>query len=817
MKFIKALLSLLLAGSLLFVLSRGWTLGSTSLPPLGKLLDPFRGFWTNAKTADFTGEQALSIPGLKGTVTVLYDDNLVPHLFAQNNHDLYLAQGYVTAQHRLWQMEFSTLATAGRLSEVVGERALEYDKYNRRIGLTFGAEKILKHTLQDPVMKEVLEAYSDGVNAYISTLSVKDYPVEYKMLDYQPEAWSPLKTMLLLSSMSNTLAGGSDDFRMTNILHTYGKGVIQDLFPNYPPAEDPIVPVGTHWDFEPLPLPKIPTDTFKTAPITQAFREPASEQGIGSNNWAVHGSKSATGYPILCGDPHLNLTLPSIWFQIQLTSPEVNACGVSIPGSPFVIIGFNEHIAWSETNVDADVMDWYDITFKDNTRSEYKYGNTWRKIEKKIELIKVKDKALVQDTVLFTHYGPIVYDAAQKTFDKQVPPGKAMRWIAHDANDGVATFYYLNRAKNYEEYVKALSYYAVPAQNFVFASDQNEVAIWANGKYPLKWRGQGKFVMDGANPANEWQGWIPAAHNPHVRNPERGFVSSANQFSADTTYPYYLNWRYANYNRGHRINERLATMKNITPDSLRLLQNDNFSILARTVLPVMLENLNKNKFTPEQKKVLELVAGWNKFQNPTEKGATVFVLWWSLFEKALWEDEFGGEAEPMRFPVLARTATLMLNEPAARWYDNIKTPQKETFPDLLHATFTQTADSLLKTYGEISEKWEWAKRKDTEVPHLARIPGLGRTGIMNGGSSNIVNATTKRNGPSWRMIVALNPDPAKFKAFGLYPGGQSGNPASQYYDNMIDKWAKGEQNELVFLRKANEKNNRIVATITMTK
>jgi penicillin amidase len=818
MKFVKAFLSLFFSVALIFVLSKGWAIGSLVLPPIGKLLNPFTGFWANTKTEDFSAETTLHLSGLRGSVTVLYDDNLVPHIFAENNHDLYMAQGYVTAQHRLWQMELYARAAGGRLSEVIGERTLEADKYTRRTGLGWGAEKTLEITMKNPVMKEIIEAYTDGINAYISTLSPKDYPLEYKILDYAPEKWEPIKTSLILSSMSVTLAGGSDDFRMSNILQKYGKGVIAELFPNYPPYEDPIIPTGTKWDFKPLPLPLPPTDTTKPiAAISQQLREPASEQGIGSNNWAISGSKSATGYPILAGDPHLDLTLPSIWFQIQLTSPDVNTCGVSIPGAPFVIIGFNEHIAWSETNVDADVMDWYDITFKDATRAEYKYGSEWRKTEKKIQEIKVKGKATVYDTVLYTHYGPIAYETSQTPFNVQIPKGRAMRWMAHEANEAVATFYYLNRAKNYDEYVKALSYYAVPAQNFVFASDQNDIAIWANGKYPLKWKQQGKFVMDGSNPANDWQGWIPHAHNPHVKNPERGFVSSANQFSADTTYPYYINWRYAFYARGHRINERLSVMKNATPDSMRFLQNDNLSIHARNILPTLIDNLDKSKFTAQQKKVYDLLNNWNMYHNPEEKGASVFVLWWSLLEKAIWEDEFSSSSAPMRYPAWTVSTRLLLKEPDSRWYDNVNTPEKETLQDLLSGTFRKTTDSLYKTYGEPGEKWEWAKYKATEVPHLGRVPGLGRTGVMNGGGSGIVNATTKRNGPSWRMIVALNPDPAKFKAFGLYPGGQSGNQASKFYDNMIDKWAKGEQNELVFLRSIHEKNSHIVAKVQMMK
>ncbi|MBC8112120.1 MAG: penicillin acylase family protein [Verrucomicrobia bacterium] len=812
MKIFKAIFFSLVAGFLVFAFNTKFG----AIPPFGKLLNPFQGFWANASGKQETGTAELHIAGLQGKVTVLYDDNLVPHIFAENDHDLYLAQGYVTAQHRLWQMEFQVLATAGRISEVVGDRALEFDKYNRRIGLQLGAENALKKAMQDPISKQILEAYTEGVNAYISTLSPKDYPVEYKLLNYKPEKWEPIKCMLLLRSMANTLAGGSDDFYMTNVLKKYGKAITDDLFPSYPAYEDPIVPVGTKWDFTPLEVPKVPKDYLSE------YSKNTPEKGnpdIGSNNWAIHGSKSATGYPILAGDPHLNLTLPSIWFQIQLTSPTSNTCGVSIPGAPFVIIGFNEHIAWSETNVDADVMDWYDIEFKNASKSEYKYKNEWKPVKKVVQEIKVLGKPSVFDTIYFTHHGPIVYFENQKAFDDQVPFGRAMRWLALEETDDAVAFYRLNRAKNYDEYVQALSSYSVPAQNFVFASDQNDVAIWANGKFPLKWKNQGKFVLDGNNPAHEWQGWIPHAHNPHVKNPSRGFVSSANQFSADTTYPYYLNWRYAAYDRGTRINRRLAAMQQATPDSLRLLQNDNYSILAENILPTLLKNIDEKALSDKQKKVLEVMKQWNYYHNPQEIAPTIMVTWWNLLTNAVWNDEFGGsEKVPMLFPNRSRTLVMMLKEPNARWFDNVKTPEKETFAGLTNVAFKQTSDSLYKMYGEVSEKWQWTKHKDTEIPHLVpTLRAFARLHVMNGGGAAIVNATTKKNGPSWRMVVALNPDPSKFKAYGLYPGGQSGNPSSKFYDNMIDKWAKGELNELVFLRKVDEKNSRIVNTVIMEK
>ena len=272
-----------------------------------------------------------------------------PTSFAANDHDLYYAQGYLTARDRLWQMEFMTRVAAGRISEVVGPKALEYDRFQRRMGLGFGAENSLREMMQNDTTRLVLESYSAGVNAYISQLRPADYPFEYKLLDYAPEPWQPLKCALLLKLMAWDLSGRSDDLRLSNILSKYGPEVTRDLFPDYPFRADPVVPEGTPLDFTPLPVPVAPPLFGAAVSGLVPSREPDAE--LGSNNFAVAGSRSASGLPLLANDPHLQLNLPSIWYQIQLSAPGQNVYGVTIPGAPAVIIGFNENVAWGVTNV----------------------------------------------------------------------------------------------------------------------------------------------------------------------------------------------------------------------------------------------------------------------------------------------------------------------------------------------------------------------------------------------------------------------------------------------------------------------------------
>lgn len=819
MKFVKFIISLIAAAGLTYVLNR--PLGA--VPALGRLFSPFEGFWQNGESKLDLPPTDLQLEGVQDEVNVVFDDNRVPHVFAKNDHDAYFTQGYLMARDRLWQMEFYTLAASGRLAEVVGERALELDRYSRRMGMADAAKKVYENGKTNKIFDEVLNAYAAGVNAYIKQLKYKNLPVEYKIIGYQPEEWSPYKTILMMMNMRNVLNGGSDDFRMSNALSKYGMEVVKDLFPNYPSNESPIIPVGTKWNFTPVPVPAVPAQTTATLSTSEtvAFDVPQHSPEIGSNNWAVGGEKSATGLPILANDPHLQLTLPSIWYQMQLCTPTMNVYGACLPGAPGVVIGFNKDVAWGVTNVGSDVMDFYQIKFKDNTKKEYWYNGAWKPTTIRIEEFVVKGRPeALKDTVFSTHHGPIVYNAASdKNFNQNVPVGHAMRWVAHEKEGtDLMAFYYLNRAKNYDDYRKALTYYVAPAQNFVFASNQNDISITPNGKLPLKWKEQGKFIMDGSNPAHDWQGWIPVDQNPTVKNPPRGFVSSANQFSSDPTYPYYLGWRFAPSERAIRINERLERMQKATVDSLRMLQNDNFNVEARRILPVLMKILNADS-SENKNPAYQTLAKWNMKNDANEVGATIFERWIKELRYTVFDDEFPMKdlKAPMTYPSRNRMWDMVVKEPTAKWFDNVSTKNKqETLQDVVKLSFKASIDSLTQKLGPMNpETWAWNKVKSTDINHLGRLPGFGRQDIPNGGGAGIVNATTELNGPSWRMVVQL--DKGWPKAYGLYPGGQSGNPASPFYDNMIDKWAKGELNELLFMKSKDEKSSRISGTVKISK
>jgi len=809
MKVIWTSVTLFLTIVLIVALEVKW---SSQGPSVAVFLNPATGFWQNSDAKNIVKEKQLKLKGLQAKVVIKYDENMVPHIFAENDHDLYFAQGYVTASDRLWQMDIQTRQAAGRLSEVIGPKALDIDRYHRRMGMVYGAENSLNEMMKDPVLSVMINAYTDGINTYIHQLWKRDYPVEFKLLDYAPEDWKPIDCALLLKLMSETLASQTDAPEMTNVMKKFGPTVTSDLFPDYPFREEPIIPADTKWDFKALPLPKASADllTAMTAPVQHKEKI----EGLGSNNWVVAGSKTASGYPILANDPHLNLTLPSIWYQMQMSAPGVNTNGVTIPGAPCVIIGYNNKVAWGQTNVGADVLDYYRIKFKDSSHNEYWYNNKWNKTTKRVELINIRGEKPLTDTVIYTHHGPVVYETADKRpkSHADVPLNSAVRWIAHDKSKDLMTFYLLNRAKNYDDYRKALSYYTAPAQNFIFASADKDIAMTVTGKFPLKYKDQGKFILDGSNPANDWQGWIPFEQDPTSKNPARGYLSSANQSSTYPNYPYYLNWSFGPYERGKRINDRLAAMKNATVDSMRLLQTDTYIIRAQDVLPAMVGYLNTNKLNTQQQAILDSLKKWNKRFDANSIGATIYNSWWSDFYQMIWADKFGTKDNSLLWPTQDRTIQLLLKDPQSKWFDNTNTPAKETCADLVNQSFNAMVTELTKKLGQPGSAWEWGKVKNSGINHLANIPGFGAKKMITGGTGSVIDAISGGHGPSWRMVVQLGP---KVQGYGIFPGGESGNPGSLYYDDMLKTWEAGELKPLLFLQSATENSPRIKSTLTL--
>ena len=515
------------------------------------------------------------------------------------------------------------------------------------------------------------------------------------------------------------------------------------------------------------------------------------------------GIKTQSGAPILCNDPHLSLNMPSLWYEIQLHTPNFNAYGASFPGAPSVIIGFNDSCAWGFTNAMRDVRDYYEIKFKDDSKQEYWFNGEWKKAELQIDTFKVAGQKDFYDTVAYTIFGPVMYD---KSFSgKRTNSDKyyAVKWKAHDPSNELLIFYNLNRAKNLDDYKVALSDLTCPGQNCLFADKRGDIAIWQQAVFPAKWKRQGDFIMPGTDSSYMWQGYIPMEENPHLINPERGFVSSANQLPADTAYPYYLGGHHDLY-RGFIINRFLRNMNNITPADMQKLQTENYNVLAEFALPILLKNTDESKLSAEEKKYVDIVKNWNKRNDPEEKGVVIFNQWLDSLEMEVFGDELAKVQRPYLWPEYYTLVEALLRDSAFKFIDNINTPEQETIANVVLSALKKAVPALSKA--EADGKLEWAKFKDSGVRHLLRIPALSRFHLPVGGGKNIINATKDFHGPSWRMIVQLTD---KTEAYGVYPGGQNGNPGSKYYDSFVDQWASGKYYSLWFMHEEDKQDKKI--------
>lgn len=773
--------------------------------PLGKLLSPQNGLWQNAEPVDYDYSADLSFPQLKGKVNVYFDERLVPHVFAEQDNDAYFVQGFLHAKFRLWQMEFQTHAAAGRLSEIVGKKALDFDRDKRRLGMVFGAERALQEVEKDPETLAECDNYTAGVNAYIESLKESSLPVEYKLLGYYPEKWTNLKTALFLKYMALDLAGYENDFESTNAKSIFSSADFDKIYPVIMDSLDPIVPKGTVFSKPGIEV-KIPTTAdslYFDKKDSTTIEEQKPNPDNGSNNWAVNGKKTQSGSPILCNDPHLGLNLPSLWYEMQISTPSYNAYGASFPGAPAIIIGFNDSCAFGFTNAMRDVRDYYEIKFKDDSRKEYWFDSAWQNTTFRIEQIKVKGGADYLDTVAYTNIGPVMYD---KSFNGSRATNNkyyAVRWKAHDPSNELKMFTLLDKAKNYNDYLEAIKYLHTPGQNCIFACKNGDIAIWDQGEFPAKWKRQGDFVMPGTDSSYFWQGMIPQQENPHQYNPERNFVSSANQLPTDTTYPYYLGGSYPPY-RGWEINKRLSAMENITPQDMMKLQTDNYNVFGEMALPVLINNIQADKLTADEIKYFNILKNWNYRNDPDSKAATLFVITWDSLETTIWKDEFEKTGLKMPWPHESTLLEVMQKYPDFKYFDNINTPQIETLQDDVTGAFKKAVIRYKEAASNGQD--DWAKYKDTKVLHLARLDAFSRLHLPIGGGTNTINAANAQHGPSWRMIVSLTPET---EAYGIYPGGQSGNPGSKFYDNFVNDWALGKYYPL-WVMKASDANDKRV-------
>ena len=523
------------------------------LPALGPLLNPFTGFWQNTPDLLVDQTEILDWPELKEKVTIEWDEYGVPHIFAGNTEDLFQAQGFVHARHRLFQMELTSRAGQGRLSELLGDGTLPTDLFFVRLGMRQAIEKSHQNFMADTETRDAMMAYSRGVNRYIDGLNSKTLPVEYKILGSQPMKWSPKASASIFMVMTFRLAGRSYDLFLTRHAQKHGWEKLKPLFPQflsdqlitpYPKGENRLSTGDVEKGFDNPFLAKVSLD------IADEYVQPFATNG--SNNWAFSGSKSSDGHSWLANDTHLSYSLPAIFYEQQLITPDFNVYGASIIGSAGVQIGFHKTLGWAVTNGNSDVLDWYEVEFAEDYSDRYLYDGKWLELEKSTDRVISRTGQEVTVTHEWGEFG--------KIYSRDVKLGLAFRWMGHQAKNELKAFLTLTKAKTHEDCLGAVKYYHVPIQNLICAGP-NEISITHMGRAPKRIGYSGSLVKDGRNTDPEWETLIDYEEMPQTRKPREGFVFSANQRVAPRDYKYYLSWDWEETYRASRIEGQLREMK----------------------------------------------------------------------------------------------------------------------------------------------------------------------------------------------------------------------------------------------------------------
>jgi len=748
----------------------------------------------------------IEINGLSGPVEILRDKWGVPHLYAPNEQDIYFAQGFIHAEERLWQMEFNRRLVAGRVSEILGEPAVNLDRWMRTLGMRITATK--EAELLESHTRSILEAYSKGVNARIGRGRL---PVEFNLLRFKPEPWSIIDSIAWSKMMAwNLSVNWEAELLRSMLIEKLGPEKAAELEPGYFEQWPLVVPPGVKYS-------QIGTSALNRSDAAKKLSGPGATSGIGSNNWVISGKRTKTGKPLLANDMHLGMSIPAIWFENHLSSGEMDITGVSFPGLPGVISGHNNFVAWGFTNGFPDVQDLYlEHLRKDaNGNWQYEYDGNWLDAHVRQETIHIKGKPSVNEEVISTQHGPIINNLWVK--DKPEQP-LALRWTAYEPSQMMTALYEMNRSQSCEELHTALRNWAVPIQNVVYADTKGNIGYTFPGKIPIRRNGDGRLPVPGWTSDYEWDGYIPFDELPHQFNPENGFIASANNRVVGDDYKHWLGFDFVTGNRAQRIVELINANPSIDSAYIQKMHTDWTSTAAIEV----------NKFLktfqsddPEIRNVLQKMSVWDGTLSIESSEASVYQVFCLKMLELILQPRLGVDLTTRYMgkgptPVLADGSIfaerareflqVQLQKKDSPWFD---LGQGEKRDDVVKLALRQAIDFLKDSFGPSFENWKWGKIHTLTFPHiLGSVPALkslfNRGPFPIGGDADTIwnTQSTRHNlaqeilvGPPFRMIVDLGNLAASMSQ--LVPG-QSGHPASPHYADNIQAWLNGDYHPTLF-------------------
>ena len=811
------------------------------------------GFWTVRRSFP-TVHGDLEVAGLEAPVEVVRDNWGIPHIYATNPHDLFFAQGYTHAQERFWQMDFWRHIGAGRLSEMFGDSQVDTDRFLRSLGLVALAERELEMMADE--FRDVLEWYAEGVNAYLADHDGAQISLEYAVLPlqnsgYEVEPWTPTNTLTWAKMMAWDLGGNMGAEINRSVLSAdLPIERVEELYPAYPDRHPVIVPEDQ------VNVARRSTAAFPTGAIDAiAAAEEAADRvwaltgggfdGIGSNNWVIGGSLTESGKPILANDPHLAIQMPSIWFANGLhcvgDSPECpyQLVGFSFAGTPGIVLGHNDRIAWGVTNESsADTQDLFIEKVNPDNPDEYEVDGEWIDFEVRDEVIEVAGSDNVSYEVRSTRHGPVISSTFLEegeldeatTVDLPEPYVVALQWQALEPSTLLEAILSLNRAGDYDEFRKAASKWDIAPQNLVYADVDGNIAYQSTGEIPIRANGDGRYPVPGWTSQYEWTGLVPFEELPRLFNPPRDYVASANQhvvrpgsepyLGADASYGY----------RASRIEELINMVRGHTVESVQQIQMDSWDGGADAVVPALLliPDAGDEKVRAIQSWLVAWQGGSGEYQSTgSSASAAVYQATWRHLLANTFHDELEEDRWPTGGSLWFEVVRNLLQQPDNAWWDDVTTGGQETMEDILFISMSEAYDELVDLLGDDPKGWEWGKL------HIAHFENqtFGQSGIgpiewlFNrtapeevGGGSSLVNAVGWDADksylvdwvPSMRMVVDL----ADFSnSTYIHTTGNSGHAFHRHYDNMIGAWTAGTQAPMYW--EASETALNAIATLRL--
>jgi penicillin amidase len=784
------------------------------IPPLGGLIDPFTGIWTVYEDAEHPPFEIVHIPGLSEPVTVVRDNWGVPHIYASNERDLYFAFGYVQAQDRLWQMDITRRQGRGQLAEILGPSYLSADRFLRTLGMERAAQLAIDqmYAQQDEyniTLRENLESFAQGVNFYLTNIG-SNLPIEFKLLNYRPKPWTLIDSISIARILDYGLSWSDVDLRFANTIAELGNDSAWELFPLNPPFQTPVVP-EYNGSLNPPPSSEInnakiseslQNSIFEILTWTENIPDPQNIlsrwQGefLGSNNWAVNSTRSATGKPILSNDMHLGRDVPAIWFQAHLVAVDTgrNIYGFVPPGVPLIIAGHTEYVAWGFTNVGADVIDWYYYTINPANPNEYWYNGAWLSFEEETVTIPVKGEMPYTHTIRRTVHGPVMSDVGA-TFNDHVI---AQRWTGAEPSFEMIALDLMTMARNYSEFIEGQKFWWTISQNIVFADIDGNIAIRPTGHWPIRAGWYGGLPHNGSAGEGEWIGFIDFDELPLSLNPDRGWVVSANQLAAiqgPSSYPHYIHQGYDPGYRARRIIQMLENDESITVSDFKRIQNDVLDTAAEAFVPYLIDAFDNAASSitsdPVLSAAIDQLRTWNHTMIKEWAAPTIWRAWLDYYWEDVFSDEYPSNRGGLLWPSPVILENLTRNDPNSHWFDDITTGTTETRGDIIIRSFQAAMTRLTEEEGTDVSQWTWDKFHFVVYSHLVG-EALGHAPIPADGSGVTVNPSrvnmwareqgASRGGASERLIVDFN-DP--LHALSVIPGGQSGNPLSRHYSDQL--------------------------------